>query len=423
MTRESLISRYWLFIGLLLIVVGLLLRASVPVAFGAVVLLAGAGSQYWSRLALERLIYQRRLEHRRAFVGETVEVAFSLVNRKPLPVSWIEVRDVVPELAPPEDARTTPSPAPQSLYLIRSTSLAWYERVTWRYRLRCKARGFYQLGPAQLRSGDIFGFFPVSRDEESIDRLTVLPRLLDLRDIGLPSLRPFGEARNGSRIFEDQSRIVGVRDYRPGDPLKRIDWKATARRQGLQSRLYDPSSTLNLLVALNVSTMERVWEGYDPLVLERAISVAASVARFAEEHRYTIGLAANCTFPNADRHIYVAPSRAPEQLTRVLESLAMVTPFTLVPMEDVLRDARRRLPAGATIVVVTGFLSEGMEAYLARHGGEVGRLALVWVGDQPPPSLAPEIWIHDAGPYLRELEQGWQTEHRSSEPVGVWREE
>lgn len=412
----------WLAVAVLLALAGIALQAPAPAGVGALILLTAAISRLWSRLSLERVHYERQLEDRRAFVGDSVDVTFTLSNRKPLPVPWIEVRDIVPEQAPPEGVRTGPSPAPGTLLLRRSTSLAWYERVSWRYRFHCKARGYYQFGPAELRSGDIFGFYPQSGSSGVIDRLTVLPRLLDLREIGLPVARPFGETRGGSLLFEDPARIAGVRDYRPGDPLRRIDWKATARRQQLQSRLYDPSSTLSLLVALSIETLAHAWEGYDPLLLERAISVAGSVARYARDRRYAVGLAANCTFPNADRHIWLAPAREPEQLPRILEALAMASPFTLAPLEEILSSARRRVPLGASVVVVAGFLSPGLRNFLVRGANGLERLALVWVGQQPPSELPEHVLVHNAGPYLADFEQRWQAEHGMADPAGAWAE-
>src|SRR6476646_7209580 len=254
----------WLYVAGLLVLIGLVAREPAPTAVGALILLTGGISRLWSRAALKRIDYQRYLPMRRAFVGESIEVSFTLANRKPLPVPWLELRDQVPAKAPPEDEQGKPGALPETLVLNRSTSLAWYERVRWRHRFHCKARGYFQFGPALLRSGDIFGFFPVSAEDKNVDHLTVLPRVLSLREIGLPFRRPFGEATTGTPIFEDQSRVVGLRDYRPGDPLKRIDWKATAKSQRLQSRLYDPAATLTMLIAVNVSTLEHPWEGYNP---------------------------------------------------------------------------------------------------------------------------------------------------------------
>lgn len=396
----------WLGVAVMLLLVGIGLREPPVAAVGALVLLAGAVSRLWSRLSLERVGYQRSLGVRRAFVGEEVEVGFSLANRKSLPLPWIEVRESVPETMPARDAHTSPSGAPDSVYMTRSTSLAWYERVSWKHHFLCNRRGYFSFGPVRLRSGDIFGLFPTEREIEGRDRIIVLPRLVELPALGLPTERPFGEARSGPRIFEDPSRIVGVRDYRPGDPLKRIDWKATARRQELQSRVFEPSSSLHLLVALNVSTLEFSWEGYDPIRLERGITVAGSVARWAEEQRYAVGLIANSTYPGADRPISIAPGRDPDQLTHILESLAMVTPFVIAPLENVLDEAARRLPMGATIVVVAGYLPMDLAGRLVRLRRRGHPVSLLWVDDDVPPVLAGVV-VHNVSGAMRGFEREW----------------
>ena len=102
-----------------------------------------------------------------------------------------------------------------------------------------------------------------------------------------------------------------MRDYQPGDSLRRIDWKATARRGHLQSRVYEPSATLHLLVALNLTTLEQTWSGYDPLLLELAITVAASLATQASQQGQSVGLLTNGSFPEADRPVRLLPGRHP----------------------------------------------------------------------------------------------------------------
>jgi uncharacterized protein (DUF58 family) len=410
---------FWFWIATILVLIGIGAREPVPVAFGCMVLLTGATSRLWSRLVLTRLRYRREMPDRRAFVGESIEVGFSLSNLKLLPIPWIEVRESVAEALRPLDTLPRPGGAPETALITRSTALASYERVRWRHRFRCERRGFFQLGPVTFNSGDVFGFFPRSETAWVTDQMAVLPRRLSLTDIGVPSLRPFGEARAGSPIFEDQSRIVGLRDYRPGDPLKRIDWKATARHQSLQSRVYDPAATLTMLIALGVSTLEHAWEGYEPLLLERAVSVAASIASYADSKRYACGLAANCTFPNADRNIWIPPARQ-DQLSKILEALAMVSPYVLAPLEDVIERAASRLPFGATLVIVAGYLPDGLRDYLTRGRGRERRAFLVWVGDERPPITGPRHDVYDTAPHLREVERAWQADHPGAAAVDAW---
>ena len=103
-------------------------------------------------------------------MGEELEATFTLRNLKALPLPWFEVRELVPDQLPPMGAHILPAAWQGAFYYSHTTSLAWYERVSWRQRFTCTARGYYQVGPARLRSGDIFGFFP--RESQRDDRST-----------------------------------------------------------------------------------------------------------------------------------------------------------------------------------------------------------------------------------------------------------
>ena len=169
--------------------------------------------------------------------------------------------------------------------IIRSTSMRWYERLTWRYQIPLRSRGYYHLAACELRAGDLFGVYRRQREEEASQWLWVYPEVLPLDRLDLPQLRPHGERRGGQRLFDDPTRLQTVRDYRPGDPLKRIDWKATARRQAVQTRVYEPASDLVAVVALNVSTLPVAWQGFYGDIFERAVSVAASLSTAWSESR------------------------------------------------------------------------------------------------------------------------------------------
>lgn len=83
----------WLTVAVVVILAGIGLREPSVAAVGVLVLLAGGLSRLWSRLAFERVSYRRTLPGRRAFVGEEIEVGYSIANRKALPVPWVEVRE------------------------------------------------------------------------------------------------------------------------------------------------------------------------------------------------------------------------------------------------------------------------------------------------------------------------------------------
>jgi len=339
------------------------------IGLGAFMLLSGFVAKKWSDHALDALRFERRLPENRAFAGEKVSMTLRLINDKLLPLPWVELRDLISEDLPVGEERMTPSGSPGQVYLHRTTHLAWYERVNWPLELDAPARGYYRLGPSRIDSGDMFGFFPVEREDERTDAIIVYPTTYTMPELGLPAARPFGERKGRERIFEDPTRFAGLRDYRPGDSIRRIDWKASARRQALQSRVFEPSSTLHLLVAVNVNTLAHSWQRYVPETLERVLSVAASVARFGFESGYAIGLVANGAYPTSDRPMRIPVGRAPDQLMRVLEALAVIGPLTMTSLPMVVDREAQVFPFGATLACVTARMDEALAASLTRIRG------------------------------------------------------
>jgi uncharacterized protein (DUF58 family) len=360
------LSRFWISLPALLVFVGVAAGSGPLIGLGVFLFLAGLIARIWSDHVFDRVTYERRIPENRAFAGEKISMTLRLVNDKILPIPWIELRDPMPEGVLLDEKHMAQAPFPNYVLLSRSTHLSSYERVSWPLDFSATTRGYYRLGPARLNSGDVFGLFPAERDERSVDAVIIYPKVYTLPELGLPSERPFGERKGHDRIFEDPGRIAGIRDYRPGDPMRRIDWKASARLQALQSKVYEPSSTLHMLVAVNVHTMAHSWEGYFPEQLERVLSVAASVATYGFNAGYAIGLSANGAYPSSDRPMRIPVGRRSDQLMRVLEALAVVGPLTLTPLETVLERETQSFPFGATLVCVTSRMDEPLAAALGR---------------------------------------------------------
>jgi uncharacterized protein (DUF58 family) len=193
------------------------------------------------------------------------------------------------------------------------------------------------------------------RDEEY---LLVYPRIVSLDQLRLPAGNPFGDVPLRRQwLFEDPLRTVGVREYRPGDSPRRLHWKATARAPGqsLQDKLFEPTTSHRLLVLLNVSTSGQnwSWQGYDPEALEAAITTAASVAQWAVDRGYLVGLAANARLFHSSVPVRLPPSRDPRQLMHVLEALARLLPMATMAPESFVDVESRDLAFGTTVVLVT----------------------------------------------------------------------
>jgi uncharacterized protein (DUF58 family) len=384
----------WLYLIGGVLIASLLLKEAQLFVVALILLLVAVVSRIWERYCLVGLGYTRSLDQTRAFFGEEVPLTVEIRNEKPLPLAWLEVEDTLPGrslgIAP---AHTGPSHIPGRRLLTMLLSVRWYERVRRHYTVTCGARGLHPFGPATLRTGDVFGLANKELEVPGEDYLLVYPKIIPLERLGLPASNPFGDVPLRRQwLFQDPMRTVGVREYQPGDSSRRVHWKATARAPGqaLQVKLFEPTTTHRLHVLLNVSTSGQnwSWQGYDPDALEAAITTAASVANWATERGYLIGLAANARLFHSSVAARLPPSRDPRQLMHVLEALAKLVPMATMAPEDLVELEARDLAYGTTVVMVTSVATQPLLHQLQRlkRGGHQPVMLLITSSEQP---LAP----------------------------------
>ena len=272
--------------------------------------------------------------------------------------------------------------------------------MTWKYQIKCTARGYHRIGPVRLRSGDIFGFSSAEIHYPKVEHLLVYPRIVDLGELILPEQHPLGESKSWKPVAQDTTRFLRQRDYNPIDPMKHIDWKASARRQRLQTKVFEPVVSLNVLIALNAATSEFAWQGSNRRFFERAVTAAASVANDAALSGYSFGLVSNAVASYSGKWLSVPMGASSTQLSLVLESLAMAGPYVVTPLTEVLRGERASLPAGTTVVVVTSILTQAMAteiAYIKESGYQV---RVLYTGDQAPSVELPGVPVVRLGRVL-----------------------
>jgi uncharacterized protein (DUF58 family) len=385
----------WINLCILLILLGLVVGKPELLVLPIFLLLTIWAGSWWNSRVLRDVTYRRRMACTRAFPGEKVEIDVLVENNKLLPVPWLRVEDEWPLGTPPTDKQALgPSATQETGNLTNVFALRWYERVRRHYTLQTDQRGVYGLGPTRLVSGDVFGLFRAERIIEEQDFLIVYPRIFSLPQLGLPSKELFGNMRAKRRIFEDPSRTMGARDFQPTDSFRHVHWPATVRRQQLQARVYEPTTTLTVVICLNVATLARPWEGILPDLLERAISVAGSLAAFAAESRHAVGLIANGAVPRSDRSIRIRPGRSPGQLAHILEMLAAITGFVTTPMGRFVLRESPSLPWGATLAVVTPLITEELLAAIDQLHTAGRQMVLVSLDKQSPPVLPGVVTHH-----------------------------
>lgn len=391
--ENSIFSDAWIPLALLILAAGFVAnRNAAVIAIGVGLILIAAVSNWWKRVALLGVTYEREFDRDHVFPGEPVDMIVTITNRKPVPLTWLQFRDHAP--VAPEDAgklAIIASEIRENYTLETSLSTNAYERTTRRLRFRFPRRGYYNIGPVSYLSGDIFTLFTIEREHQYLHQLIVYPQVWPLETLSLPAKEMFGEINVRRSLFSDPIKTQGIRDYQPQDRFRDVHWKATARRGDLQTKVYDPSSGMSVVVFLNVATYPKHWMGFDPDLLERAVSVSASIASHTADQKWSVGLVANGSVPRSDQPIRVPPGRSPDQLMRVLEALAAVTEFATGSIDLLMNHESRRLPWSATFVLVTGVVTEDILVGLLRLKEAGRRVTLVSLADEPPPRHLPGI--------------------------------
>ncbi len=395
-TFSALINHRWTSLAMMAFVISALTRSQTLTAMSGFMLIIVFAAWLWSRNTLVLVDYRRRFHHTHAFPDETTEVEISVENRKWLPVTWLQIEDMWPSGFTPTDEKymAKSDGDPSEGFLINAYSLRWFERVRRRFELVAKKRGFYELGPANMLSGDPFSLFErLYVKEDRRQYLVVYPEIKPIDELGLPLHDPFGDRRVQRRLFEDPNRIMGVRDYQPQDSFRTVHWKATARTGRLQTKLYEPTRGTSLVLAVNISTFEHHWHGYWPAMLEYTLSTTGSIAQWAFEQNYAVGITCNGAVARSDQPFRLPPSRRYNQLQLILEMLAGVRYYVTAEFGRHILQESPRLPIGATFVLVTPYVNEPIASSSMRLRDSGRRVSWVVLGKNKPNEL-PNITMY-----------------------------
>jgi uncharacterized protein (DUF58 family) len=384
---------YWLLIAIIILIISLAMHQVSLALISLLFLLTGSVSRLWNRYCLDRVEYRRNLSRNKVFFGEEVVYEVEVANRKPLPLPWLQIEDELPEKVTLLKGKTIPT-VEDRVVLSNMFPVNMYHRVKRRFPMRCLQRGTFIFGPSTVRSGDLFGFFRREKRIDTLDYLFVYPRLVPLEKLGIPSRQFFGDIRLKRHLFQDPVLTAGVRDYLPGDSLKRIHWKSTARLGRLQTKVFEPTTTVDISLFLDVRTLKAPLWGSNLQLQELGIITAASISRHALEAGFRVGLYVNQITRFSRGLVCVPYSQHPDQLERILEALAQVHQIETTPMESFIRREASNLPWGSTLVVISAQPGEDMLGALLDLK-RVGRsVALVRVGGALPEAVGEALPVY-----------------------------
>ncbi|MCY3506038.1 MAG: DUF58 domain-containing protein [Chloroflexi bacterium] len=279
--------------------------------------------------ALEVQVERRTL---RGQVGQEAEELIEVRNLSYIPKMWVEL----------EDPSELPGHTSRRAVVIPSRGLR-----SWVVSTTLQRRGLFDWGPLRVRGGDPFGIFYTERDYGVRQQILVYPRVVDLPRFQTPPASLPGEGRFRRRTHYITPNASGIRDWAPGDPLSRIHWRSTAHTGELMVKTFELDPTSDIWVIADMEGAIQAGEG-DESTEEYTVTVAASVAQRYIAANRSVGL-----ISFGEDYTVVEAERGQQQLSRILESLAVAKASGEAPLGNLLIEEQRRFGRHTTLVLVT----------------------------------------------------------------------
>ncbi len=369
-------------VGFSLVLAVLAVLLGTDVLFAAFYLVAGVYlvSRIVPRRAFKSLRASRSLQQR-AFLGDKITVSLNLENPSRLPIPWLMFSDSFPvELATPPFHREV-------------IALGSRTRHTASYTLSANRRGYYQIGPLTLCTGDVLGAHQEMTACVAPDFLIVYPKIVPIAQLCLPTHSPQAVLPTSLPLFEDTARPMGVHDYQLGDNPRHIHWPASASTGRLLVRHFQPAIARDNAIFLNLSRHDYAARGFPEPAIELAITTAASLAHhMALTEGTPVGLFTHASDPLAQqpRRFSLPPRPGRAHLMQILEVLARVRSLpddTNFP--ESVRQQAVHLAWGTLIIAMTSHPDEELLETLLflRRAGFLATQVLV----DPPRSRQPKL--------------------------------
>ena len=246
---------------------------------GALALLLPVIAMLFVRLRRVTLTATRSFTPSIVALGQPVTVELRVTNTAPVPTSEFRWRDG--KQWDTGGDRTGLVPA---LAARRTSTVTAANQTVIRYELTPPRRGVFTVGPMRLELSDPFGLALGEITIGGTDQLLVTPRLAALPDTGLAILASEGQSMLVRRAIGGEDDL-STREYRRGDALRRVHWRATARHGELMVRQEEPRSHAEARVILDTrrtgypDTLPlRSPDDSESQSFELALSLAASLA-------------------------------------------------------------------------------------------------------------------------------------------------
>jgi len=256
---------------------------------------------------------------REAFEGDALFLHAEIANKKILPLPWLLLEyKLSANLVFPEGSELEVGELDKSgLY-----SVMMYKRVRRKLKFVCAKRGYYRLRRVKLTCSNLLHTQTYNKDVGCKTELTVFPSLLkNLDEFAVTIQNLDAMMLMQSLINPDPFAFRGIREYLPTDPLRSVNFKASAVAQQLMVNIHAPTSSKRLEIILN---LEHYSNEPETELFEQAIRLVATLADHYISQDVMVGFYTNGRDAYTGQNMHIPCATAPAQLYTIYKALGML---------------------------------------------------------------------------------------------------
>jgi len=290
--------------------------------------------------------------------GEEIKINYSLSNPLLITFARVEVENCIAQ-------RLTGKKEELKVFSLKSDEVVWQDTT-----VVCRRRGIYELGEIKLYIRDIFNLYTFKKNIQTPMALKVYPAVVPLSNISVDS-------------SEDYHSLSELRSYREGDPMRKIHWKASAKKDTLMVKNYDEEANREVVIILDnyINSYEKDIEHW---IEDKAIEVALSIV----QHFLLKNIKVTLYYQHHKETVEIAGANY-AYLKLFMERMVSLQPNGKDSYSFNIGEITSRINQGCTLFLVTPSLNTDLGAQGIRLKMKNLNPRYIVVGDE---EIDPETW-------------------------------
>lgn len=328
-------------------------------------------AKFLRAVAISKLVYTREFSEQAAFCGDSISMTETVYNKTLFPLFFVDIEGYLYRGLSIDGIKPKSG---DMQHFVSRVHLLPFMQIKRTHKITCLSRGVYTLDTVSVfANGNTVTFnAPVT--------LTVYPEIMASAPM-IPALTTaVGEHITTRALISDPFSISGIRDYRYGDTMRQVNYKATAKNacsvNPLKVNSYDFCRNLSFVVCLNFHVQ---WDDHIDIqayesLMEKGLSLSATALHEASKSGGRIGFAANCECLGNERFLSYPMNNGRHHFIDIMDHMAKMKLTDGMSFSALLDHYISLNTENTLYILVTSYVDEQIEnkiSHLRKTGNSV----------------------------------------------------